>query len=115
MTAAPQAAVLDDPEAGVPTAPRESLEDIGDQMPSANDGAAGSAARTRPEDALCVARELAAADTLDERLVIYRSLGERCESDARRILGIAACRWPEMMPTLNDEFEWVTPASADLG
>ncbi|MGD9735136.1 MAG: hypothetical protein AB7V58_05935 [Solirubrobacterales bacterium] len=83
---------------------------------------AGSAENDHPEAssdvrvsaAFDLARELADAQEFNDRLAIYQGLAERFKSDARRILNIAAARWPELMPRLNGDFEWLTLLSADL-
>ncbi|HET8956166.1 MAG TPA: hypothetical protein VFN18_10965 [Solirubrobacterales bacterium] len=61
-----------------------------------------------------VARKLDGCWTFSQRLSVYREVGERFKSDARRVLNIAAARWPEMIPMLNDLPEWKALLSADL-
>ena len=51
---------------------------------------------------------------LPERIAIYKEVGARFGSEYRRILNIAAARWPELIPMVNDLPEWKALLSADL-
>jgi hypothetical protein len=61
-----------------------------------------------------VAKDLYACWELSERIEVYKEVGARFKSDARRVLNIAAARWPEMIPMVNDLPEWKALLSADL-
>lgn len=61
-----------------------------------------------------VAEDLYACWELAERIEVYKEVGSRFKSDARRVLNIAASRWPEMIPMVNDMPEWKALLSADV-
>lgn len=73
---------------------------------------------SRPDDLLAAAHGIAealhACGNLSERLEVYKEVGQRFKSEGRRVLNIAAARWPELMPMVNDEVEWKALLSADL-
>lgn len=62
----------------------------------------------RKEDARRLVDAVGLADTLRERIEIYRAYG-------RRLLCLACSWWGEEMPELNGEWEWLVCCSADLG
>jgi hypothetical protein len=61
-----------------------------------------------------VAEEIHACWDFSERLEVYIDVGRRFESDARRVLNIAAARWPKLIFWVNDLPEWKALLSADL-
>lgn len=61
-----------------------------------------------------VAKDLYACWELSERIEVYKEVGARFKSDARRVLNIAVARWPEMIPMVNDMPEWKALLSADV-
>jgi uncharacterized small protein (DUF1192 family) len=61
-----------------------------------------------------IAKELYGCWELSERIAIYKRTGERFKSDYRRVLNIAALRWPQLIPMVNDLPEWKALLSADL-
>jgi len=82
---------------------------VADDKPSVTDPDPHDRPESDPvERAYVVATALAATFSLEERISIYSETG-------RRILYIAAARWPELMPMLNDDVEWRALLSADLG
>jgi hypothetical protein len=61
-----------------------------------------------------IAKELDSCPELTERIAIYKRTGERFKSDYRRVLNIAAVRWPQLIPMVNDLPEWKALLAADL-
>ncbi|HYQ78793.1 MAG TPA: hypothetical protein VEP91_06760 [Solirubrobacterales bacterium] len=61
-----------------------------------------------------VAKDLYACWDLSERIEVYKEVGARFKSDARRVLNIAVARWPEMIEMVNDLPEWKALLSADV-
>lgn len=61
-----------------------------------------------------VAKDLLRCRSFHERLGVYNRVGREFKSEARRVLNIAAARWPEMIPTVNDLPEWKALLSGDL-
>lgn len=75
----------------------------------------GNASLTEPEkldrrkqDARRLVDALRLADTLAERIEIYRAYG-------KRLLSLASAWWGDEMPELNGEWEWIACFSADFG
>jgi len=62
----------------------------------------------RKQDARRLVDALCLADTLAERIEIYRAYG-------RRLLCLACSWWGDEMPELNGEWEWLVCCSADFG
>lgn len=90
------------------------------EVVSESSGARGTAASPSDhqaeliEAAHGVAREIYGCGVFSERLKVYGKVGRRFKADARRVLNIAAARWPELIPTVNDQPEWKALLSADL-
>lgn len=61
----------------------------------------------RKEDSRRLVDAVRLADTLAERIEIYRAYG-------KRLLCLACSWWGEEMPELNGEWEWLVCCSADL-
>lgn len=61
-----------------------------------------------------IAERLFGCLDLSERIEVYKEVGQRYKSEWRRVLNIAAARWPHLMPMVNDEVEWKALLSADL-
>ncbi len=61
-----------------------------------------------------VAKDLHRCRSFHERLGVYNRVGREFKSEARRVLNIAAARWPHLIPTVNDLPEWKALLSADL-
>jgi hypothetical protein len=59
------------------------------------------------QDARRLVDSIALADTLRERIEIYRAY-------TRRLLCLACSWWGDEMPELNGEWEWLVFCSADL-
>lgn len=89
-----------------PTAPGVEKAHL-DCQPASDDLSHADLRRLHQSDALRVAEALQSADSLGERIDIYRS-------NQRRLLAIAASLWPELMPTLNGELEWIALSTADI-
>jgi len=66
------------------------------------------------EAAHTVAREIYGCWEFSERLEVYKSVGEQFKADARRVLNIAAERWPKLIFWVNDLPEWKALLSADV-
>lgn len=60
------------------------------------------------QDARRLVDSIALADTLRERIEIYRAY-------TKRLLCLACSWWGDEMPELNGEWEWLVLCSADLG
>ncbi len=109
----PDEAVLD-----VGSALGESL--AGDHQPPTQEGPHPPDATAIPSThsllgyAFFLARELAATESLDERIPIYEGVSATYKREGRRVLNIAASHWPELMPMVNGELEWVALFSVDL-
>jgi hypothetical protein len=88
----------------VPAGQPEVAEGVGSQQTRLS---TAEARQLRLDAAYALASRLHGAWSLDERLVIYGEVD-------RYHLALAAARWPELMPTLNGEFEWRALLMADL-
>ena len=71
-----------------------------------------------PDDLISAAHEIAwrvsGCAGFSERLEVYRSVGSEFKADARRVLNIAAARWPHLIFWVNDLPEWKALLSADV-
>jgi hypothetical protein len=61
-----------------------------------------------------IAKRLSGLSDLDDRIAVYKEVGARFKADYRRVLNIAAARWPELIRWVNDLPEWKALLSADL-
>ena len=61
-----------------------------------------------------VANDLHDAGSFYVRLGVYKRVAREFKSEARRVLNIAAARWPELIPMVNDLPEWKALLSADV-
>lgn len=61
-----------------------------------------------------VAKDLHDCGTFYARLGVYNRVGREFKSEARRVLNIAATRWPHLVPMVNDLPEWKALLSADV-
>jgi hypothetical protein len=61
-----------------------------------------------------VARDLHRLQSLYERCGVYSRVSREFKADARRVLNIAAARWPHLIPMVNDQPKWKALLSADL-
>jgi hypothetical protein len=107
---------------GLPRGVREAVSNV-PELPrpepvAASPIAAGSSSPRRSEDLIeaaeAVAKEIDACWEFSERLEIYIDVGRCFKSDARRVLNIAAARWPKLIFWVNDMPEWKALLSADL-
>lgn len=82
--------------------------------PIANDPSPPLRTEDLIEAAHDVAKDLHRCGSFHERLGVYNRVGREFKSEARRVLNIAAARWPELIPMVNDLPEWKALLSADL-
>lgn len=107
---------------GLPGVLTETVSDVSERPCSepvaAGPIAGGSSSPRRSEELIgaahTVAGEIHGCRDFSERLDVYRSVGEQFKADARRVLNIAAERWPGLIFRVNDLPEWKALLSADL-
>ena len=107
---------------GLPAGLTETVSDVpalSRPEPDAATPNAGAPSPPPPVEDLIEAAHDAAKDlhrcrSFHERLGVYNRVGREFKSEARRVLNIAAMRWPELIPMVNDLPEWKALLSADL-
>jgi len=108
---------------GLPASITETAADVRELLRPESDAASpkanhsGSAASSEDliEAAHAVATLIYGCCDFSERLEVYKSLSEQFKTDSRRVLNIAAARWPNLIVWANDLPEWKALLSAALG
>ena len=107
---------------GVPAHVTEAVSDVPElprpepdaASPIVSDPSPTPPAENLIEAARDVAKDLHRCRSFHERLGVYNRVAREFKSQARRVLNIAAARWPELIPMVNDLPEWKALLSADL-
>jgi hypothetical protein len=90
--------------------PGEVVESVSEQLPADPAGPPIDLIDAAYE----VAKEIYGCWEFSERLEVYKSVGSEFKADARRVLNVAAARWPDLIFWVNDLPEWKALLSADL-